>query len=192
MQERSLNRVDPDSLPGLLAAAKRGSAEAIGRLLDDHQSYLLLIANDELACNGHAGVTPSDVVQWTHLEACRDFHAFQGSSPGEFRAWLRRILLNNVADHDRRNFRATIPLYGDVTGDDPSPSSQVAANELGYRLFGFIQRLPHDERRVVEMRYFEGKSYADIGAVIGRTAEATRKLWARSIARLQYLSRGMK
>ena len=76
--------------------------------------------------------------------------------------------------------------------DDRSPSSQVSAGELGDKLRSTIGELPPDERMVIEMHYFQGKTYAEIGEFIGRTPEAVRKLWGRALVRLQLTTRKLQ
>src|SRR5580704_12939343 len=44
----------------------------------------------------------SDLVQETFLEAQRDFARFHGTTEVELLAWLRQILVNNVANFTRR------------------------------------------------------------------------------------------
>src|SRR5262249_40289408 len=86
----------------LLEAARSGSQEALGQLLELSRGYLLMVANGELASDLQAKGGPSDLVQETFLEAKRDFRQFQGGSEAELLAWLRRVLLNNVANFTRR------------------------------------------------------------------------------------------
>lgn len=53
-----------------------------------------------------------------------------------------------------------------------------------------VERLGADDRRVVMLRYYGGKSFADVGVELGVTAEAARKRSTRAIERLrQMLSR---
>jgi RNA polymerase sigma factor (sigma-70 family) len=184
----STSRVEPTrdgELQDLLIAARAGESEATGRLLELHRDYLLLIANEELTRHGDRSISPSDIVQWTNLEVWRDFARFEGSTIAEFRGWLRRSLLNNLADSRRRVHRTSEEICADTPATDPSPSHQVAGDDAREQLRASLDCLPHLERQVIELRYFHGRSYAEIAAEIGRTPEATRKLWARAVARLQ-------
>ena len=85
-----------------LAAARAGSREALGQVLETFRSYLLLVADRELDAELRAKGGASDLVQDTFLEAQRDFDCFHGNSADELRAWLRRLLLNNVANFTRQ------------------------------------------------------------------------------------------
>src|SRR5437764_3357307 len=89
-----------------LPAARCGSREALGRALDACRRYLLLVADKELDAELQAKGGASDLVQQTFLEAQRDFARFHGDSEAELLAWLRRLLLNNLADF-RRLYRGT-------------------------------------------------------------------------------------
>jgi hypothetical protein len=63
----------------LMQAARAGSAEALGRLLEGCRAYLLLAANRQLDADLQAKGGPSDLVQETFLEAQKDFPPFQGA-----------------------------------------------------------------------------------------------------------------
>src|SRR5262245_16990543 len=110
----------------LLAAAHAGSSEALGRVLDSCRKYLLQIACQDLDPALQGKGAPSDIVQETLPDAQRDVAQFHGSEEGELRAWLRRLLLNNVADFTRRyqgtekrQTRREVPLEGETRSEHP-------------------------------------------------------------------------
>jgi RNA polymerase sigma-70 factor, ECF subfamily len=84
-----------------LAAARAGCPIGPGDALEAFRNYLLLVARRERdpALQGKGGA--SDLVQETFLEAHRDSALFNGASQEELRAWLRRLLLNNLANFTR-------------------------------------------------------------------------------------------
>src|SRR5262245_4961414 len=89
-----------------LAAARSGSREALGQALEACRGYLHLLAERELDPDLRAKGSASDLVQETFLEAQKDFRQFHGNSEEELRAWLRQLLLNNLANFTRR-YRTT-------------------------------------------------------------------------------------
>ena len=184
-----------------LNEARAGSDEALGQALDAYRGYLLLIAERELDNDLKAKGGASDLVQETFADAHGDFERFQGSSAGEWQAWLRALLLNRVANFTRR-YRYTqkrgvgreIGLARDdsragsaqdVEGNVATPSSQVMAREQMQAIQQALERLPDDYRLVVTMRYQDQKSFEEIGVLMARSSEAVRKLWWRAIERLQ-------
>lgn len=130
----------PDQPEEWLAAARDGSGDALGRLLELCRNYLLQVANAELDSGLQAKAGASDLVQETFVEAQRIFDRFQGP-PDELRGWLRAILLNKMADF-HRHYRQTarravgkeLPLAGSTPPPEPaagaaSPSSVMARGE---------------------------------------------------------------
>jgi RNA polymerase sigma-70 factor (ECF subfamily) len=184
-----------------LPAARAGSTEALGRLLEACHGYLLLIAERELdpALRGKGGA--SDLVQETFLDAQRGLDQFRGDTEAELLGWLRRLLLNNLVSFtrqyrgtDKRQIGREVVLRsgdsscvgrGEPAADAPSPSRQAMAHEQAEATRRALERLPEDYRRVLLLRYQEGQSFEEIGRTLGRTANAVRKLWLRAIARLR-------
>ena len=185
----------------LLEAARAGSAEALGQVLEAHRAYLLHIAGQELDPQLRAKGGASDLVQETFLEAQRDFAAFQGVADNELRAWLRQLLRNNVANFsrafretDKRAIDREVSLQPGSSSDDwasrlagtgSSPSAHMQGDEQAQALQSALSRLPEDYRQIILLRYHEGLTFAEIGQRLGRTENAVRKLWARAVERIQ-------
>ncbi len=184
----------------LLDAARSGSREALGQLLELCRGYLLMVATGELDADLQAKEGPSDLVQETFLEAKRDFVQFQGASEAELLAWLRRVLLNNVANFTRRyrttgkrsierevvlDGQARSALEAALPAEGLSPSGQAVAHEQAAALALALERLSDDHRQVLRLRYEEGKPFEEIAQVMGRSANAVRKLFARAVERVQ-------
>jgi RNA polymerase sigma-70 factor (ECF subfamily) len=191
-----MNRSLPDAARWL-SAARGGSREALGKALEACRAYLLLVAEKELDPDLRAKAGASDLVQQTFIEAQRDFAHFQGDSEKELLAWLRRLLLHNLADFtrrykgtDKRQVASEVPLAldgtsqgpaGGLAADTPSPSGQAMRHEQDEALQQALGRLPEDYRQVIRLRYQEERSFEDIGRLMGRTPNAARKLWLRAV-----------
>lgn len=178
----------------LLAAARAGDNVAVGRLLEDHGTYLRAIAASSLDSGLRTKESPSDLIQRTYLEALEGIDQFRGETEAEFRQWLAHILQHNLADTGRRYHltqkrRVTrefaIEYFNSIAGDDSSPSTALRRSEQDDQLQAAIERLPENYRRAVELRHRENLEFAELGACLGVSAEAARKLWARAIDRLR-------
>ena len=110
------NADDPD-----IPAARAGSKEAIGGALEACRGYLLGIAERELDADLRAKGGASDLVQDTFLEAQRDFAGFRGETQADLLAWLRRLLLNNLANF-ARTYRQTASA-GSIAKFDCRPAA---------------------------------------------------------------------
>jgi len=97
-----------------------------------------------------------------------------------FAAWLFRIAANVVADQWKRRAR-------EVIGDPPEVSVEPNLEEIERRarLFRMVAQLPIDQRRVVQMRFTEGKSIHEIAEELGRTDGAIKQLQFRALEKLR-------
>jgi RNA polymerase sigma-70 factor (ECF subfamily) len=184
-----------------LTAAQAGSRDALGQVLETFRAYLHLVADREMDPDLKAKGGASDLVQETFLEAQRDFAQFHGTSVEELRAWLRRLLLNNVANFTRqyrqrakRLVEREVPLEAGgsshergagLAADISSPSGQAVAREQAEALAQAMDRLPPDYRQVLALRHEQQLTFEEIGQQMQRTANAARMLWLRAVERLQ-------
>jgi RNA polymerase sigma-70 factor (ECF subfamily) len=161
---------------------------------------LVWLANRELDEQVQAKVGASDLVQETFLRAQQGFGEFRGRTNEELLAWLKQILRRNVANFTRqfhakkrklaREQRLDPNASSDVRPTDlpasgQSPSSFFVRKEEIERLTRAVSGLPEDYRRVIMLRYWEHRSFDEIGRALGRSSEAARKLWARAVERLE-------
>jgi RNA polymerase sigma-70 factor, ECF subfamily len=180
-----------------LQAARDGSREAMGKLLEACRAYLLLVANRELDADVRSKGGASDLVQETFLHGHRNFRRFKGDTEAELLAWLRRILLNNLANFNRR-YRQTEKrkvgsersLDSSGRGDKgqtvlasfaPPPSWHVVAREEADALEEAIARLPADYARIIHLMHRENRSFAEAAQAMNRSPDAVRRLWGRAV-----------
>ncbi len=188
----------PDFLR-LIRDAKNGCSQSLEKLICECQPYLLAIANGELDNQISPKVGASDIVQNSILSAQRCIADFRGENRAELLAWLRGILMKDL-QQTRRHYHAEKrhvdrerPMRDDslsvdrsrfVDGGD-SPSTAAVRQEQEDLLHQAMKSLSEDERRVIELRNWQRLPFAEIGDAIGRSPDATRKLWSRAIVQLQ-------
>jgi len=193
-----LHPIDTDASANLLAA-RAGSVEALGRLFESVRGHLRLAALRDMPrrFRGHLGV--SDVVQDAVATGHKQFHTFRGGSSAEFFGWMRAILSHTLIDTVRREAAArrfptgpTLRLSAVGSGDDAladsprsRPEPSVIRREDADLVSAALGALPADQRRVIWLRHWEGKSFREIGVDVGRTEDAARKLWCRAFERLE-------
>ena len=102
-----------------------------------------------------------------------------------FGAWLLRIASNVVTDQWRRSAK-------EVLVDDPpevsvEASAEVNLEEIDHRarLFRMVDQLPAEQRRVIGLRFAEGKSVREIAQEIGKTEGAVKQLQYRGLEALR-------
>lgn len=182
------------------AQDRRDARESLGAALEACRRYLLLVADRELGSDLRPKASASDLVQETFLEAKRDFERFQGRTQEELKAWLRRILRNNLAnlgDHYRATAKRRLsrevsldnsavgPIKEGIRDAEPSASDQALRRERAIALGRAVERLPEHYRRVIDWRHRQGCSFEEIGRRLDNSADAARKVWMRALRRLQ-------
>lgn len=189
----------------LLNLARAGNDAALGSLLDTYRNYLNLLAGVEIHRRLQGKVDPSDVVQETFLEAHRDFRRFRGASEGELVAWLRQILVRNLANTARRYVgtkardvrlerelaveveRSSHLLDCGLADREQSPSGMALRREQGVLLADVLSRLSEDYRTVIVLRHLEELRFPEIAQRMERTLDSVKKLWVRALSRLRVL-----
>jgi RNA polymerase sigma-70 factor (ECF subfamily) len=188
----------------LLRAARGHDASALGRLLELYRRYLKLLARLGINRQLQGNLDPSDLVQETFLEAHRDFPQFRGTTESELLAWLRQILVSNLANQVRRylgtkgrdvRLERELAVHVDVSSRllergllaaASSPSQQAARREQAVLLAEALGQLPDDQREVIILRHLEGLTFPEVAARLDRSTDSVKKLWARSLARLRH------
>jgi RNA polymerase sigma-70 factor (ECF subfamily) len=199
--------MDSLSIPGpfqptdeLLAAARKGSREALGSALESCRTYLVLVANEELDINLRAKLGPSDVVQETFVTAQRAFGRFHGRSQEELLAWLRQILVNKISETRRHFYRSQrralsreIQAADSTNGNgsawnqidrDLTPHRQFVSSETAEHISRAMDRLSPDHKEVIRLRNWELLAFDEIGRRMARSAGAARALWMRALEQL--------
>ncbi len=192
-----------DEFPeALLRRARSGDQAALGQLLELYRNYLRLQARALIGSALRRRLDPSDVVQETFLEAARDFGNFAGGTEGELVAWLRQMLVRNLADQARRHQaqrrdvrrvesleamleRSSQQVQDALATGLSSPSAQARRREQAVVLADALATLPPDYREVIVLRHLERLKFDEIAARMGRSPGAARMLWTRALERLQ-------
>jgi len=129
-----------------------------------------------------------DATERTFLAALAaiDRYRDQGST---FRAWLFRIAHNQLANALRaRSRQRTAPLDAVVEPMTPGdPAAELVQAEEARTVRRAVALLAEDRRQVIVLRFVDGLSAREIGAVIGRSEGAVRVLQHRALRDLAAL-----
>ena len=109
-----------------------------------------------------------------------------------FSAWLLRIAANAAANRARRP--ATIPLHAEhADGATRSPADEAAADApeswveewvCADWIEDHLAALPADQRRVVQLRFYDDLSFDAVAAAMGRSEGAVKQLLRRTLVAL--------
>jgi len=165
----------PEATPALPPAASPAAAEAYRQYWSAIYRFIYgRVQNREEA---------EDLTQ----EVCARVLRRRGAAPPTL-AYLRAAALNLIRDRWRRRWSAGVlsPLEEAwlVADDDADPGGRHL-DRLWLR--GLLERLPADQRRVLDLRIIQGLSRAETAARIGRSEASVRGLQYRAIQALRAL-----
>jgi len=168
---------DPD-LPAVLEAQASPAAFAVlyRRYLDLVYSYAFYSLGDHHDAE--------DATERTFLAALRAIGSFEDRG-ATFRAWLLRIARNTIANSRRSRFRRRTSTLDALEEHPPAPDADPAVLSLRADEVRLVRHalaeLPEDRRQVVLLRFVEGLSAREIGAVLDRSEGAVRVLLHRAL-----------
>jgi RNA polymerase sigma-70 factor (ECF subfamily) len=179
-----------------LRLARDGNPIARGRVLQQFWLALLHDARREMPYDLRSKGGGSDLVQETMLDAHRDFAQFTGRTEREFFTWLQCLLRHNFSNfarayrtHAKRDIKRETTLS--VESEEPvydrrrpvvaSADERVVDRESRESYRRAIERMPHEIRELMCLRFDQRLTYSDIGGRLGLTAEAARKLLTRTL-----------
>jgi RNA polymerase sigma-70 factor (ECF subfamily) len=189
---------DPTLLPFpvLLDRMRAGDGEAWQEFHARYEPFLRQLARRWLDPGLRVQADSCDVAQSVLRVLLESDGRVAFQDEARLRGWLAAVTRSRIS---RLTRRVRGPGGGRWTGppdeeqdasadDDPAVLAQRA--EAIHRLKSAMDRLTHDERQVLVLREFEGLSFADVAARLGRpTADAARKAFDRACVRLDALLR---
>jgi RNA polymerase sigma-70 factor, ECF subfamily len=146
----------------LISRIRNGDETAMSELYDRYSGIVYGIALRVLGDTSAA----EDVLQEVFLQLWRNPHAFD-SGRGRLPAWLAVIARNRAIDHLRKR-----PPEDDIEGLAVSTGvnleNAAAQHEAVDKVRGILAKLPSEQRRVLEMAFFQGMTHTEIA---GKTGE---------------------
>ena len=127
-----------------------------------------------------------DVTERTFVNALAAIGTFRDDG-ASFRAWLFRIAHNQVANALRSRGRRSadsLDLVEHPSTVSSDPAALVGAADEARMLRRALSALSTDRRQVLLLRFVDGLSAREIGAVLGRSEGAVRVLQHRALREL--------
>ncbi|MBM3960710.1 MAG: sigma-70 family RNA polymerase sigma factor [Planctomycetes bacterium] len=195
----------PDQTPALLERWHRGDEAALSMLLELHIAWLRAHAEKRTGDILKARGNVDDYVQDAVLDFLRDAPRFQVRDGGQFRALLARVLENTLRDRrdwfraKRRDLARDHKLPTDsVLPLDPAlqrsttPSREAGRAEIRDWVRLGLEMLGGEDRKILLAREYEDRSFVEIGAELGMSANAVRMRWVRALERLAKMMQTMR
>src|SRR5713101_140466 len=184
------SRVARDDEHLLVAAAKRGDADAFEELVTRYEAKIFRLTMNITRNREDA----EDAMQEAFLKSYAHLKDFQGDS--RFYTWLVRIAANEALMRLRKRRPNQVSLDEPIEGEDdfipqqiqdwgPSPEQRYAQTEMRDILRGVIEELPPDFRVVFVLRDVEGLSTLETAEAVGISEAAVKSRLLRARLKLR-------
>ena len=131
--------------------------------------FLYRKANDEALA--------ADLTAQTFVKALTNIHKFEYKGV-PFSAWLYRIASNEFLKYYRKQKRMPIYSLEEETAKRLTNFSEELANERQQerinQLKTVLEKLPTKDMQMIELRFFEDKSFKEIGFIVETTESAAK------------------
>ena len=173
----------------LVARYQGGDDKAFDELLTRYQgklyNYILFaVRNQELA---------EDIFQETFVKAIVTIQQGRYTADGRFGAWITRIAHNLVIDSFRSernentisNDECEVDLLNNIDLCDDNVEMQMVNDQTLADVRRLVDALPHNQREVVYMRYYQDLSFKEIAEITGVSINT-------ALGRMRYALLGMR
>ncbi len=177
-----------------------GDRAALSTLLLEYYDDLRKHISARISKQLQGLVRADDILQQTFVRVASRISDFQPRHDGAFRGWVKTIAENLLRDAEKRRRRerrapsdlgpaaARSPQVGmieRVMGSATTPARQVQRHENIAHLKAALQRLPRDQREILQRRYLSGQSLEEIAEAMGCSKDAARGMCYRARQRLR-------
>jgi RNA polymerase sigma-70 factor (ECF subfamily) len=134
-------------------------------------------------CGDHA--LAQDLASDTYLRALRAVGRFEGTSR-DFLSWLLRIARNRFFDHVKsgRMKWETIVEEMPVTPSNLDPAAEAVATIEAETLRRALEELTEEQQEVLQLRFLQDLSIAEVASIVGRTEGAVKAMQFRALRSL--------
>ena len=187
-----------------VTAAREGDSLAIAKLLATIHPRLRARADARMGPDLKATSGPDDVLQDVYLRVFRGIDRFEDRGPDSFLNWVYAILDHALTDARRaahrrvRDVDRQVPvlqgnaaadscwnLLDHVYADSGTPSRAVRREEALGAVLDCLSGLSEAHRQVVQWRFFDGLSVAEVAARLSKSEAAVVALSQRALRALR-------
>jgi RNA polymerase sigma-70 factor (ECF subfamily) len=145
----------------LLALVRTGDGQAMASLFDRYSSVVYSVALRVLRDPASA----EDVLQEIFMQLWRNPDSFSATR-GSLGGWLAVVSRNRSIDALRRK-RPTDSVDDVVLASPYNLANEAERNSLMERARGVIVKLPVEQRKTLEMAFFDGLTHSEIAEMTG-------------------------
>lgn len=181
-----------DDLLELIERARLGDAAAVDLLITRVREPLLQRVRWMMGHDARRLAESDDFLHATFAAALPALQGFEVRSTGSFLRWLTTIARNQIRQEVRRPREVALSALSSALGLDARPGNagEGISVDSAIALAEAFDQLGEQERRLVELRDLEGRTFGEIAGLMGCSERQAQRLHARSLMQLGRHLRG--
>lgn len=127
-----------------------------------------------------------DIAQQVWIKVWNKLSGFKMES--EFSTWLFRVVYNetlNFIQKNNRNAGSVLSDKANYTTNNSTGTKNPTSSEIEIKLERALLQLPHKQRVVFVLRYFEAYSYEQIGKIMNTTVGGAKANFHQAVKKIE-------
>lgn len=134
-------------------------------------------------CNGNKNLA-QDLCSEAFLAAFESLSHFEVDEKSNFSAWMLRIAHHKRVDNIRKT-KDELPLQEELVPDTTEPLlEQLEIKAQTQEILSFLDTLGEEKKDIILLRLREELSYEEIAPLLGKSEDACRQLFSRTMKTL--------
>jgi RNA polymerase sigma-70 factor (ECF subfamily) len=167
--------VNDDAMRELVCRAATGDRSAADTLVREVEAPVRAAIRRRLGADLRRRVDTDDVFQSTMVAALARLDGIEFRGEKELVGWLAQVAEHQVVDAARRERRERrdvaredrLGTHASIPAGDTSPTGRVVRDETALGVRAAVALLPAEDRRLVELRSYEGRTFDEIAKILG-------------------------
>ena len=154
----------------LVGSYLKGNNDSFDVLLSRHKSRIYAFIMSKVKNRDLA----EDVFQDTFIKVINSLKLGKYNEEGKFLPWVMRIAHNLIIDHFRKNKKITtlypndeFNIFDIIADSDINKEEEMIKKQIHTDLRKLIQKLPKDQKEVLELRFYQEMSFKKISDITG-------------------------
>lgn len=188
VENSNVHEVDRAEVYNLVERARAGDRMAFATLYD---MYFQRIYKYALLRIGAPPADAEDIAAEVFIQAWQNLGKFQWMG-APFVSWLLTLAHRRAATLLRTRSRRKTDAVGDAGDLEILSPSKLEVGDSGRDDVDLVQlmaQLPEEHQQVLALRFFGGMSAEEVGATMGKSANAVRQLQLKALERLRMQQR---
>ena len=154
----------------LVGSYLKGNNDSFDVLLSRHKSRIYAFIMSKVKNRDLA----EDVFQDTFIKVINSLKLGKYNEEGKFLPWVMRIAHNLIIDHFRKNKKITtlypndeFNIFDIIADSEINKEEEMIKKQIHTDLRKLVQKLPKDQKEVLELRFYQEMSFKKISDITG-------------------------